>query len=385
MTSPVDTTVKWFSSKMTGAPVLTGQPGSLIALLDACLFNGWGIQTASSCVVADGVCTLTFPLNHAALPESVLLVAGASIAALNGEQKVTAVSPNVVKFATAAANGTATGTITAKLAPMGFNKPFSGTNLAVYKSASVQGNGQFVRVSDPDATVARAIGYETMTGVSTGTGLFPTAAQVSGGANWIKSWMAGTMPIEWTVYGDARFFAVFASPFVANGAGYELCTGPVLMAFGDTAPCSRAADPFSTLIIGSPLPTSMTARATMFDTAFDSLCRHMPRDVSGTGTAVSVSALRLSFTSSAEVYDRISGQISFSKVALVTSGSMFLRSVLPGIGVGTSIKMEQVFSQGTLFKAGTPERSYLAILDPDNLSFGANFNLIALDLTGPIR
>src|SRR5690348_12633571 len=36
-----------YSSSDTGAPVLTGQAGSLIAVLDACLVNGYGTQTAA--------------------------------------------------------------------------------------------------------------------------------------------------------------------------------------------------------------------------------------------------------------------------------------------------------------------------------------------------
>ena len=137
MASPVDTSVKYARSSMPGAPTLPRTAGALIALLDAFLVNGWGLQTASSVVVADGVATATFPTDHAAAKHAVVLVDGVTgaLTALNGEQKVTAVAPNVIKWATAAADGTATGTITVKMAPAGFAKPFYGTNLAVYKSA----------------------------------------------------------------------------------------------------------------------------------------------------------------------------------------------------------------------------------------------------------
>ena len=138
MASPVDTSVKWARSTMPGAPALTRAAGSLIALLDALLVNGWGQQTASSVVVAGGVATATFPTDHAAAKHAVVLVDGVTgaLTALNGEQKVTAVAPNVIKWATAAADGTATGTITVKMAPAGFNKPFSGTNLADTSAAA---------------------------------------------------------------------------------------------------------------------------------------------------------------------------------------------------------------------------------------------------------
>ena len=128
MTSPVDTSVKLFRSTMPGAPALRGQVGSLISLLDACLVNGWGSQTASSVIITGGVATATFPADHAAAVESVVLVAGATPAGLNGEQKVPAVAPNVIRWATAEADGTATGTITVKMAAAGWTKVYTGTN-----------------------------------------------------------------------------------------------------------------------------------------------------------------------------------------------------------------------------------------------------------------
>ena len=40
-------TVRVYSSTDASAPVLTGQVGSLIAVLDACLVNGYGTKTAA--------------------------------------------------------------------------------------------------------------------------------------------------------------------------------------------------------------------------------------------------------------------------------------------------------------------------------------------------
>ena len=39
------TSVKYFHSELPGAPVLSGTAGSRIAVLDACLVNGWGLLT----------------------------------------------------------------------------------------------------------------------------------------------------------------------------------------------------------------------------------------------------------------------------------------------------------------------------------------------------
>ena len=78
MASPVDTTVKWARSDMPGAPVLTRAAGSMAALLDAFLVEGWGLQAATSVVIASGVATATFAADHTAAMHSVVEVAGAA-------------------------------------------------------------------------------------------------------------------------------------------------------------------------------------------------------------------------------------------------------------------------------------------------------------------
>ena len=39
---PTDTTVKFYNSSMPGAPVLSGSAGAMLAVLQACLVDGWG-------------------------------------------------------------------------------------------------------------------------------------------------------------------------------------------------------------------------------------------------------------------------------------------------------------------------------------------------------
>src|SRR5574338_427743 len=141
--------VKYFHGQMTGAPVLSGTAGSRIAVLDACLINGFEVN-------------------------QVVLVAGATggAAALNGEWCVTAVSSTWIQFACPGiGDQTATGTITVKAAPSGsWSKVFSGTNKAAYKSTDPAATGCLLRVDDTSAQYAVVRGYETMTDVDTGSG-----------------------------------------------------------------------------------------------------------------------------------------------------------------------------------------------------------------------
>lgn len=191
------TSVKHFHSAMNGAPVLSGTAASLIAVLDACLVNGFGLQTASSVVVASGIATATFPSGHSFEPDTIALIDGAAPAGLNGEKHVLTTSTNTITFAaTGIADGTATGTITAKLAPAGWEKPFSGTNLAVFRSLNVESTRMYLRVDDTGTTNSRVAGYESMTDVNTGVGPFPTSAMISGGGWWPKASAANATRLD---------------------------------------------------------------------------------------------------------------------------------------------------------------------------------------------
>lgn len=206
----MSTSVKHFHSGMVGAPVLSGTAGAMIAVLDACLLTGFGLQTVTTLVVSGGVATLTVPTTPSAQVGTVVLVAGATPAGLNGEQRVTAVAGNSISFATALADGTATGTITVKLAPAGWAKLFAGTNLAAYKPTDPSATGCVLRVDDTATTTCRVRGFESMSDVSTGLGLFPTDAQFSGGMYWGKSNTANTTARPWWVYADGRTFYILA-------------------------------------------------------------------------------------------------------------------------------------------------------------------------------
>ena len=217
MASPVDTSVKHFTSAMLAAPALSGTVGALINVLDACLVTGFDIKSATSLVVASGVATLSFTGTHSAAVDSVILVDNASIGALNGEQRVTAVAAGVVSFATAAANGTATGAVTFKMAPAGWAKVFTGTNLAAYKATAVEGTGCFLRVDDTGTTTARVRGFESMTDVNTGVNGFPTQAQFSNGLWLSKSNAASADVRPWQIFASERSFYYCPRPLNASG------------------------------------------------------------------------------------------------------------------------------------------------------------------------
>jgi hypothetical protein len=124
---------------------------------------------------------------------------------------------------TGIADQTATGTIAAKRAPAGFEKAFSGTNLAAYRSLDVEGTRLYCRIDDTATNSARIRGYETMTDVSTGEGLFPTDAQISGGGHVYKANAANR---NWTLFSDGRMIYFFC-----DSTGNAAWTGGFV--FGD--------------------------------------------------------------------------------------------------------------------------------------------------------
>lgn len=173
---PMSTDVKYFHSEMPGAPaeLSYATAGTAIAMFDACLVNGFGLVTASSVVVENNICTMTFPSGHSFSQYVVAEVAGATPSALNGQHRIISTTTNTASFEITLADQTATGTVTAKVAAAGWEKAFSGTNIGVYRSPKPSSTRLFFRVEDANANsyTYRVDGYETMTDANTGTGLF---------------------------------------------------------------------------------------------------------------------------------------------------------------------------------------------------------------------
>lgn len=252
MTSVVDTSVKFVHSDMAGAPVLTGQAGSLIALLDAFLVTGFGLMNATSLVVSGGVATLAFSGSTAAEADVVIVVAGSSVAALNGEQRVTGKTAGTVTFATAAPDGAASGSITFKIAPLGWSKVYADTNKAAYKSNDPATTGCVLRVDDTDPQVARAVGFESMSSIDIGTGQFPLNSQVSGGLRWAKSYSANSNPVRYTLWGDLRAFFMALAARTGNSPSDAQYVAAGVRGFGDMVALRPSGDVFCCAISGNP-------------------------------------------------------------------------------------------------------------------------------------
>jgi hypothetical protein len=135
----------------------------------------------------------------------------------------------------------------------GWTKAYSDTNKAAYRTGG--GNQMYLRMVDDGtgaATYARAAGYESMSDIDTGTGDFPTNAQVSGGLYWYKSSAASSAERAWFAVATDSFLLLYVD-VASSGTGASAAA----FAFGDIS-SYNASDAYHTIHIGATVssPTS---------------------------------------------------------------------------------------------------------------------------------
>ena len=212
-----------FDSSQPGAPVLSGTAGALRALLKACLVDGFGAGAVATLTVSGGIATATYAGAHPFKVGYVAQFAGATPAGLNGDKVILSVTGTSVTFAAPGVpDGAATGTITSKAAPAGWQELFAGAlaNVIALKPSVVEATGCVLRVDDTGAINARVRAYEAMSDISTGVGMTPLESQAAGGLWWPKSATANATARAWILVADARGFYLAVAP--AGGDRYTL-------------------------------------------------------------------------------------------------------------------------------------------------------------------
>ena len=212
-----------FDSSQVGAPVLSGSAGALRAVIKACLVDGFGAGPVATLTVSGGIATATYAGAHPFKVGYVAQFAGATPAGLNGDKVILSATGTSVTFAAPGVpDGAATGTITSKAAPAGWQELFAGalTNVIALKPSVVEATGCVLRVDDTGAINARVRAYEAMSDISTGVGMTPLESQLAGGLWWPKSATANATARAWILVADARGFYLAVAP--AGGDRYTL-------------------------------------------------------------------------------------------------------------------------------------------------------------------
>ena len=233
--------IKVYRSTDLGAPVLSGQVGQFITFLDAILVNGYNSVSVTSLTRSGSTATAVCAAPHGLSTGDVALVAGAGQTDYNVEAVVTVVNGTTFTYDVAGApTSPATGTITAKRAPLGYTKAFTGSYKAAYRANNPTGLRHYLRVQDDGGSSGgnrecRLWGYETMTDVDTGTGVYPTAAQSSNGYFQTKSSSTDATQRAWCLVGDGKIFYLFvdyggaaASGLSSSGTFYGTVFGDIL-------------------------------------------------------------------------------------------------------------------------------------------------------------
>jgi len=253
------TDIKFYVHSNNNAPQLQNAYGSMIGVLDACLVNGISLGLVSSLTAIGTTVTAVFSTAHNLLQYQVLKIAGANQSEYNGEHRILTV-PNATsvtfELGSTPSTTTATGTITASLPPLGWEKPFSSANAAGGGKAAYRSKNMllpsrpFLRVVDEldpayTATYAKfakvglvedMVSIDTLIGVQApydalnpdknwvGTGSGTSA--INGWAKWYYA--AGSLATtisdaatpasgsrNWVLAGNSDYFFIF--PAVATG------------------------------------------------------------------------------------------------------------------------------------------------------------------------
>jgi hypothetical protein len=356
-----------------GAPLASGinnTVGELITLLDAILVNGYGSVTLSSLVVSGGVATATVSTGHGFVNVGtygpVVQVAGATPSGLNGNKRITVTSSTAFTFAASGiADGTATGTITAKMAPAGWTKEFSGTNKAVYRPAS--GLRHYLRVDDTAGTNARARGFVSMSNIDTGEEPFPTDDQVPGGLYVYKSSTTTTRP--WVAIADERFLYLFI-----DASGNETWYGNLV--FGEFIRAIPG-DAYNTLINSQDSASSTALAWSSFGASSGDAAHYMPRNTAQVGPAQMGSRFQQGHNPNnpgvgGESASPVCGFLRFSDVEVMSSTTA-LRGWSPG-----AYCVPFVANIGTVFEVFDGKLAGRTLYTLDQTSYS-----MQVDITGP--
>jgi hypothetical protein len=244
--------------------------GAYIEFLDYVLVDGYAVLSVYEITVSSGTATMNI-IGHglsryndhatdALDPQigPILTVAGATPSELNGTHRCIIVDANTLTFATTAADGTATGTITARVPSLGWEKVYHDpvTHQAVYRSTDPNTSGIMLHVTDDHAFTGwntgaavwvRIQGCESATDANNPVDVF-------GGAYIPKRY--STYDHHWEITGNSVFFRLHCTHSDTSnytfGSRYTFMT-----AYGDFD-SNTLGDSYNFLIHGSALQANQT-------------------------------------------------------------------------------------------------------------------------------
>lgn len=160
------TKIKVYRSTNLNAPVIDTANGSILRVLDGCLIDGFPVGSISSITVTGKVAVVTFTTDHKLETGQTIRITGADQAEYNTDVFILAVpSTTTIQFEldTEPTVTTPTGTITARIPSLGWEKPFSSSHptsggRAAYRSSNTLSPSRpYLRIVDePDTNITVA-------------------------------------------------------------------------------------------------------------------------------------------------------------------------------------------------------------------------------------
>lgn len=282
------TDVKFFGSDMPGTPTVYADAGGYVGFLDTLLVTGYGMAAISQIVVTNGVAVASVPLGHLLRKWMVALHADTGHAGLNGEHRSIAVAGTTYTFEVVdVPDGTYAGGST-RVAPLGFEISYTGTNRRIYRSKDPRRNAVSLYVDDTNTVAGWNIGTnKAMAQVKMVCDVGGLDSYSTLGTTWwLKSGaVSGTQARPWLLAGDMLGFYTAVDTL---GTGLCIVSNHYLqlksLALGDQ---------FATMLEGcTPSASPVAASASGLGsngagmTAMQSGSRRIARGLSQTGAAI---------------------------------------------------------------------------------------------------
>lgn len=343
----------FFHSGMTGAPTNTNAAGSTLAIIDAVLVTGFNLQSVLSASVASEVMTVNYAIPHGYEDKVLIRLDGAAGGSIVRRATVTGAQVLTIS-ATGFVDGAVAGTLSTRVAPADWERVFSDTGKAVFRS-KVVGPGStrfYYRVADTEISGTPRIlrGYESMTNVDTGIGPFPTIAQEAGAGGTIYRSSSSTAR-KWAAVADGRTVYICLA-YTSDSIGGVFW-------FGDE-------DPISNSDLFCAACGAKSTRQLFLDTYYK------PRPASGSGTSQQVSAHSPDL--GAHPYP-----------STVDGGLLLVRPMLGRDGDGTSIPFRSVL-RGALRPTAVPMPSgSVSLVMPSALGVSGRVAVFMADASASLR
>lgn len=207
--------VRFIHSGNLNVPQINNNRSTLIAALDAVLVEGINLPSISSAVIDGSTIIITFVSNHSLISFQVVRLSGFMPVDLNADFRVVGVpATNQISINHPASVASITAIGAAFLAPLGYERVFSGTNKAVYRNAnSAAQHRPFLRVDnslDPlynsgYACYAKVGILKTCTGIDDVSGAQVPFDSTSPQKNWVATGSGSSVINGWARWYYSRF------------------------------------------------------------------------------------------------------------------------------------------------------------------------------------